>query len=178
MLGQSYENRGRRTDEALALMEKLWTVDPVDFDGEFYRVEQGWFAPKPVQRPYPPIWVAAGSRPGFRRLARYGSCYHPVRVSAQRLSRTKEAIDKECEAIGRDPATISYSVKLPLVFKDEPPSDGEWPTQGRVDDIVGAILSYREVGVEHFVFDVVPETCEVLLNTMQRFVEEVRPHIS
>lgn len=177
VLGQCYENRGKRTDEALALMEKLWTVDPVDFDGEFYRVEQGWFSPKPVQRPYPPIWVAAGSRPGFRRLARYGTYYHPVRVSPERLMRTREAIDKECEAIGRDPATIRYSVKLPLVFKDEPQVEGEWPTQGRVDDMVRAIESYKAIGVDHFVFDVVPESCAVLIETMQRFAEEVRPNV-
>ena len=58
---------------------------------------------------------------------------------------------------------------------DGPPGEGEFPTQGKPSDIVAGIQRYREIGVSHIVFDVVPESVDVAIDTMDRFAEEVRP---
>ena len=54
---------------------------------------------------------------------------------------------------------------------------GESPTHGTASDIISGLERYREAGADHFVFDLVPETLQTTLDTMDRFVEEVRPHL-
>jgi probable F420-dependent oxidoreductase len=65
--------RGRRLDEALTLIQALWSPGVVRHDGEFFRVNDVELLPKPVQRPHPPIWVAGRwpNKAPFRRAARF-----------------------------------------------------------------------------------------------------------
>ena len=85
------------------------------------------------------------------------------------------ALSLYLEAEGRGPDSLGLAVKLPLVFQDGPPADGQFPTEGRPQDMATAIERYRELGAEHFVFDCVPEKLSVALDTMERFAQEVRP---
>jgi probable F420-dependent oxidoreductase len=56
-----------RFTEGLALMKALWTEDRVTFDGEFWQLKDGAMEPKPVQKPYPPIWLGAAAPAALRR---------------------------------------------------------------------------------------------------------------
>lgn len=71
VLGIPFEERGRRTDEALAAMNVLWTEDEPVFRGEFFTIEGLAFEPKPFQRPRPPIMIGGNSKPALRRAARH-----------------------------------------------------------------------------------------------------------
>ena len=70
----SLGERSDRLEEACALIKALFTAEgPVDFHGEYYRLEQAPFAPPCVQRPHPPIMVGGGGeKRTLRTLARYG----------------------------------------------------------------------------------------------------------
>ena len=70
--GTDTKGRGRRTDEALELIARLWTEDSVDFDGEFYRYAGARIEPKPVQAALP-LWLGGSSKPAIRRTARIGT---------------------------------------------------------------------------------------------------------
>src|SRR5215470_19938960 len=61
ILGTPFERRGRHGDEAIKVFKALWTQDNPSFDGEFFRFRDVGFAPKPVQKPHPPIWVGGDS---------------------------------------------------------------------------------------------------------------------
>ena len=88
VLGQDFHNRGARTNEGLELMKVLWSDDPVTFKGKHYSVENASFAPKPVQQPSPPIWIAGGSKAALKRTARYGDAWHPaVRATSSSSAR-------------------------------------------------------------------------------------------
>lgn len=175
VLGQDFHTRGARTDDALALMKALWTTEPVTHKGRFYSVQDAHFAPKPVQRPHPPIWVAGSSKAALRRAARYGDAWHPVRPSYAELRQARQELAGYLEAEGRSPDSLGLAVKLPLVFQDGPPAEGQFPTEGRPADMVAAIKRFQELGAEHLVFDCVPEKLSVALDTMERFAQEVRP---
>lgn len=73
--GQSadQEERGRRLDEALSLLEELWSADWVHHRGEFYVAEDVTLQPKPVQLPHPPIWIGGQwpNRAPFVRAAQF-----------------------------------------------------------------------------------------------------------
>ena len=61
------KGRAERLDEALQVIKKLWTEDHPSFAGRFYTLKQAPFSPKPVQRPHPPIIMAARARSGSCR---------------------------------------------------------------------------------------------------------------
>lgn len=65
------ERIGRFT-EGLELIRKLWTEDEVEYAGKYYRVPRVRIATRPVQKPHPPIWVAANGPPAIARAARWG----------------------------------------------------------------------------------------------------------
>jgi probable F420-dependent oxidoreductase len=145
-LGQNYRNRGARTDEALALIRRLWEDEPVTFKGKHYSVENAHFGPKPVQRPGPPIWVAGRSAPALRRTARFGDAFHPARPTFEYMQQARRDLDRFLVEEGRSPGSVPIPAKL----------------------------RYHELGSDHFVLDIVPETRQVALDTMERFAQEVR----
>lgn len=175
VLGQDFRNRGTRTNEGLELMKALWDDDPVTFKGAHYSVENACFAPKPVQQPSPPIWVAGSSKAALKRTARYGDAWHPVRPSYETLERSIALLDGYLEEEGRAPGSVEIAVKCPVVFQTGPAGAGQPPTQGRPQDLADAIKRYQDLGASQFVFDVVPEAQAVALDTMERFAQEVRP---
>lgn len=62
-----------RFTEGLALMKALWTDSRVTFDGEFWQLQDAAMEPKPVQKPYPPIWFGANGPAALRRAVRLGT---------------------------------------------------------------------------------------------------------
>jgi alkanesulfonate monooxygenase SsuD/methylene tetrahydromethanopterin reductase-like flavin-dependent oxidoreductase (luciferase family) len=74
-LGESADQRrhGRLLDEGLAVIDGLWTGEPVDHQGEHFHLDGVRFLPRPVQRPRVPVWSAAilPPRAGIRRAARW-----------------------------------------------------------------------------------------------------------
>src|SRR6266566_263064 len=74
ILGAPFHARGRQADEMLRVFKELWTSDRPAFAGEFYRFSDIGFAPKPVQKPHPPIWVGGDSAGAFRRVEMHPRC--------------------------------------------------------------------------------------------------------
>jgi alkanesulfonate monooxygenase SsuD/methylene tetrahydromethanopterin reductase-like flavin-dependent oxidoreductase (luciferase family) len=66
------KTRGRKTDEGLEIVRRLWREDSVDFTGEHYRLSGATIAPKPVQADLP-MWIGGGSEAAIRRTARIGT---------------------------------------------------------------------------------------------------------
>jgi alkanesulfonate monooxygenase SsuD/methylene tetrahydromethanopterin reductase-like flavin-dependent oxidoreductase (luciferase family) len=70
--GVSLKDRVPRMQEALDLIKRLWTEEVVTFEGRFFRVHNATCTIRPVQKPYPPIWIAANADPAVVRTARLG----------------------------------------------------------------------------------------------------------
>src|SRR5947209_5035201 len=68
--GVPIERRGARAEEFLDVLRTIWTVDPVEYHGEFYEVPRGRVDPRPVQRPHPPILLGGSAEPALRRAGR------------------------------------------------------------------------------------------------------------
>jgi probable F420-dependent oxidoreductase len=73
--GYSLKDRGSKLDESAALLHRLWTEENVTHHGRHYRVDNATVAPRPVQRPRPPIWFGAWAEPALRRAARLGDAW-------------------------------------------------------------------------------------------------------
>jgi probable F420-dependent oxidoreductase len=68
--GLSAEKRVARFNEALTLIEKLWTEDNFNFDGQFWQLKNATLVPKPFQKPHPPIWLGGSAPAAVERAAR------------------------------------------------------------------------------------------------------------
>ena len=74
--GVPFRERGRRTDEAIAIMRRCWSEDEVTFAGEFWQLDRVTVLPKPVQRPFP-LWIGGNSEAAMRRTGRLGDGWIP-----------------------------------------------------------------------------------------------------
>src|SRR5438045_1115338 len=68
------QGRVRRFREEVDLIKALWTEDKVTYRGAFYNLENATMAPKPVQKPRPPLWVGVGHPHAVRRTAPAAEC--------------------------------------------------------------------------------------------------------
>lgn len=92
-------------DETLPEILRMWRNEPYSFDGRFFSVPERNVLPKPLQKPHPPLWVAAGNAPTFEKAARLGLGLHcfgvgPVASMAKKIATYKSTI-VGAEPVGR-----------------------------------------------------------------------------
>ena len=73
--GVDRRERGKRVAESVEVIKRLWTEDDVHFDGEFYQLDGATANPKPVQDPYPPLWIGANKDAAVKRASAEGSAW-------------------------------------------------------------------------------------------------------
>jgi F420-dependent oxidoreductase-like protein len=97
--------------EQLEIVHRLWTEDRVDFRGRHYELEDAPAQPKPVQKPHPPLLVGgSGTRGTAEPAARFADEYNTPFVSPEEFARIRAKVAAACERIGRDPATMRFSL--------------------------------------------------------------------
>jgi probable F420-dependent oxidoreductase len=116
--GVDRRQRGRIMDEGLELIRRAWTEDRVTFAGQFYDVRDLNVTPKPVQRPHPPLWLAARGEVPARRAARNRAGLLYLRPG------TYQAYAAALRAEGVDPATMPVLGYRPCIVSDDP--DRTW----------------------------------------------------
>jgi probable F420-dependent oxidoreductase len=103
----STERRGPRTEEYLAVLRTLWADDVSAFDGEFYTVPPARMAPKPVQRPGPPVLLGGSVPAALRRAGRIADGW--ISRSAQNLDEIAgdiATVRAAAAEAGRDPTAV------------------------------------------------------------------------
>ncbi|MFI7552774.1 LLM class flavin-dependent oxidoreductase [Micromonospora sediminimaris] len=106
--------------EACTVIRRLWTeADPFDFDGTYHRLTGAFCNPKPVQRPHPPILVGGRSAAVLRVAAEHADLWNIPGGDIDDAARRSALLDRYCTEIGRDPASITRSIVLPVSY-DQP----------------------------------------------------------
>jgi probable F420-dependent oxidoreductase len=93
-----------RFTEGLALMKALWTQPSVTLDGEFWQVKNAPMEPKPVQKPYPPLWFGASGENALRRAVRLGDGFFGAGSSTTAAFAAHVATVREALAAAGRPA--------------------------------------------------------------------------
>jgi probable F420-dependent oxidoreductase len=68
-----FQYRGKRADEYVQILKRIWTEDVVEFKGEFYNIPASKIGPKPLQTPQIPIYLGGYSQKTFTRIAKYSN---------------------------------------------------------------------------------------------------------
>src|SRR5438034_6049057 len=103
--GATWEERGKRADELIQALKKIWTTDPVEFQGKYYRIPKSVIGPKPVQKPHPPIYMAAFSPWALKRVATEANIYFPVGIPLYIFGPLFDGIKGMAQEAGRVPPT-------------------------------------------------------------------------
>jgi probable F420-dependent oxidoreductase len=109
------KTRGRRTDESLEIIARLWREDSVDFEGRHYRLKGASISPKPVQ-PDLPMWIGGSSDAAIRRTAKYGTGWQGGGETMEDAIRVVAAIKKALPEAGRTIDEDHYGASFPFYF--------------------------------------------------------------
>ncbi|MGH7832112.1 MAG: LLM class flavin-dependent oxidoreductase [Candidatus Binatia bacterium] len=110
------EERGRRGDEAIVLMKKLWSEERVDFEGKFYRARNLTLLPRPYQKGGPPLWVGGRSDAALRRAGRLADGWLTSHSTPQEVEAGIAAIRRHAAEAGREVPDDHYGVLVPFFF--------------------------------------------------------------
>jgi probable F420-dependent oxidoreductase len=105
-----FRNRGKRADEYIQILKRIWTEDIVEFKGQFYNIPASKIGPKPLQKPYIPIYLGGYSQKTFARIANHADGWIcTIHDSLDQAKVNIDTIKKECYRANRDPKDISIS---------------------------------------------------------------------
>ena len=182
VLQASYKDRGAVTDEYLQIFKILWTEAEPAFAGRFYAFDGIAFYPKPLQKPYPPIWVGGHTRRAIRRAARGGDAWHPTRQTPEFVARHLPDLRAEAEAIGRDPREVTISLKRSLHFTDIGLS-GDVLRQsgggltGTTQEVLDDVRRCQDIGIEQLTFDFRTGRVDEMVAIIEHFAAAVMARV-
>ena len=180
-LGVPYAERGPMSDEFLEIFKTLWTQAHPEFHGNYYDIEGIQFYPKPVQQPHIPIWVGGHSRPALRRVARYGDCWHTTRQTPDFVAQNLPYLREQAERAGRDPASISISLKRSLHFTDLDATEEEASVRtggvviATTQEVIDDVYYCRELGINQLTYDFRVDGLDASIRVMEHLAAEVLP---
>lgn len=191
--------RGRRTDEMLSVMKRLWMEEHVTHHGRFFNFEDVTLLPRPTQQPYPPVWVAGRSEAAMRRAALLGDGWYPYLFTVRHLRSSNEMVRQFAAEAGRDLTGFHWGLNQPTAIaadRDEALAvavanigqryvTAERSAEdiaralciaGTPQDCVTAIEERIEAGVRDFNFSFLAPEASALFRQMEMFAEQVMPH--
>jgi len=116
--------------DCVMALRALWTQEEASYQGEYYRFDKAWSYPKPLQRPYPPIYVGVAGRVGTPHAAQWGDGWYPIDIGGRDFGPYIERFRRMVKEAGRDPDKVPISISA----RGEPDLD--------------RLLRYRDLGVE------------------------------
>ena len=134
-LNSDFSTRGKRMDEQLELLERLFREPLVDFDGEFHQVKRCGINPLPD--PIPEIWVGGYADPVLKRVARFGHGWMPATLPAGKEYEILDKLHQYLRLNGKDPNTFGLDARMVLAKFDRK----EWTKE---------YLRWRDLGATHF----------------------------
>ena len=149
----SPRNLGRRADEFLQVLKAIWTTDPVEFRGRYFKVAKSTIEPKPIQKPHPPIYLAAYAPTALKRAATLANGWNPVGIPVDGLRQMITNLRDMAKAAGKDPAAVEIVVRANLSITPQPLGQGRGMFSGTWEEITQDIESVRSLDVQELIVD-------------------------
>jgi probable F420-dependent oxidoreductase len=199
VLGASRKDKYERTKDYVRAMQTIWTQEKPAYEGEFVSFPETQIDPKPVQKPFPPIWVGGGGPKSVDIAAEFATGWLPPWVSPDEYPRRIQELRDRAAEYGRgdvefDIATEVYACVgrtneeavgnsrhtlgvLTEGFADDATPDAIQATGlvGSAEAVAEKLHRYVEAGVKHYEMKFVYHTVDHLLEQLQLFNEEVMP---
>lgn len=145
VLSVPFERRGKRMDECLQIVKKMWTEDFVEFHGEFYDVVDWACNPKPVRPGGIPIWLGGESRQQLERVGKYADGWHATAKSLPTLHDDFQIAKDAADKAGRDPSKLLLTIEGAGTLAPD-----------RIEKTADSLARLKEMGVAHAIIGVHP----------------------
>jgi probable F420-dependent oxidoreductase len=155
-LGQNFKNRGRRSEEQIELMRRLWTEELVTFQGQWHKVTDAGINPLPIQRPIP-VWFGGSADEVLQRVGRLGDGWIALFGPDEKCRAAIEKIHLHARAAGRNPASIGIEGRMSAA--DRP-----------VEEWLNEIDAWKNVGATHLAIN----TMKAAFATPTAHIEAIR----
>jgi probable F420-dependent oxidoreductase len=159
-----FQNRGKRADELIQVLKKIWTADVVEFKGKYYSIPASKIGPKPIQKPHPPIYLGGFSPNTFSRIVNYDTNGWLAVVGGplEYTDNTIKAIKDLAKKANKDPSNFKVvllaHLNIALDSKGQSTSstttneDQRFPFTGTIDQIGNDIKRVKQMDIDHIVF--------------------------
>jgi len=190
--GTPTKGRGKRTDEGLQIMSRLWREDKVSFDGEYYQLDEATIAPKPMQNPMP-LWLGGSAKQAIERTATWGTGWQAGIETASEIAPVITAIKQRTKELGRHIDDDHFGAGFAFRFgtPDEPivcryndilakrlgKEATGYTAIGGVEEMMHLVREFCNAGVQKFILRPIASGNEDMLNQTKLMVEKLIPEI-
>jgi probable F420-dependent oxidoreductase len=152
-LGADMKSRGARADEFLTVLKAIWTTDPTEFWGKYYTLPKSHIGPKPVQKPHPPIYLAAFASGALNRIARLADGWNPAGIPVPGMRQMFDNVKKMALDAGRDPSKLQLIVRANVEIHDKPRATDGTIFTGTLQQIGEDVDACKALGAHEIHFD-------------------------
>ena len=160
--------RVARFREAVQIVDHLLCNDTTTFNGRYYQLDGAYVRPAPIQKPRPPLTLAAHKPRMLRICAEFADTWNSL-GSVEEIRERNRILDAHCADLGRDPATLRRSFYGWATVMSQQGLPDPWESVGAFEDVIGR---YREVGINEFIIDQ-PQAGQ--LDVLERIATDVIP---
>lgn len=156
-----FQNRGKRADEFIQVLKRIWTDDVVEFKGKYYNIPASKIGPKPIQKPHPPVYLGGFSPNTFSRIVNYDTNGWLAVVGGplEYLDNTIKTIKDIANKANKDPnkfkVILLAHLNVALDSKSQSTTTNEdqrFPFTGTIDQIGNDIKRIKQMDIDHIIF--------------------------
>ena len=156
-----FQNRGKRADEFIQVLKRIWTDDVVEFKGKYYSIPASKIGPKPIQKPHPPVYLGGFSPNTFSRIVNYDTNGWLAVVGGplEYLDNTIKTIKDIANKANKDPnkfkVILLAHLNVALDSKSQSTTTNEdqrFPFTGTIDQIGNDIKRIKQMDIDHIIF--------------------------
>jgi probable F420-dependent oxidoreductase len=151
--GAISKGRAAFADEFLQVLKTIWTTNPVEYQGQFFQIPKSYIEPKPVQKPHPPVYLAAYAPSALERCGRVADGWNPAGVPVPGMAAMMDSVRKAAAAAGRDPAALKLVVRANLYITEHPIPENRFVFTGTFDQIAEDVEACRNIKADELFFD-------------------------
>ncbi len=177
LLGAPFDERGAWSDEALRIMRACWASDRASHTGRYFSFDQISVAPLPPRGSIP-VWIGGHSAAAFRRVVTLADGWHAAFASVEDVAGGIARLRQECAQQGRRFEDLALSLRAGLSIRPGPGGPDRKPLQGSVEEIVGDLRRYRDLGVSTVLLETRLRSLEDLIQIYETFARDIRPHVA
>jgi probable F420-dependent oxidoreductase len=157
-----FQNRGKRADEYVQVLKKIWTDDVVGFKGKYYNIPASKIGPKPIQKPHIPIYLGGFSPNTFSRIINYDTngwlavVGGPLEYTDNIIKTIKDIASKANKDPNNFKVILLAHLNVALDSKSQSTSttnEGQrFPFTGTIDQIGDDIKRTKQMNIDHIIF--------------------------
>jgi probable F420-dependent oxidoreductase len=189
--GIPFKDRGKRANEYIQILKKIWTDDVVEFKGKYYNIPASKIGPKPIQKPHLPIYLGGVVTETFAHIAKYADGWlAPVGGPLDVLENSIKSLREEANKENRNANEIKIlALTFPQISKHTNTTESKEgtrsekgsnsqskrsPLSGTIDEIGSDIQRIKGMGVEHIIFAFVGLESDKVINIVKELSNYAR----